>query len=288
MTATGTVHVDPSNARSLESWDGDDGDYWADNEHVFDASVARYRQPFLAAAAIADGDRVLDIGCGTGESTRDAARAAGRAAALGVDLSSRMVERARRRAAEEGVANARFLQADAQVHPFAAGAFDVAISRTGAMFFGDPEAAFANVARALRPGGRLALLVWQPLGKNHWLRDFHRTLAVGQRLAPPPPDAPGPLSWSDPDRVRRILAAAGFAAVSCDGVERPMWFGATAEEAHAFVRGLGFARGLLAALDPDARQRALDGLRATIDDHLTGEGVLYPSAAWIVTARRAS
>jgi SAM-dependent methyltransferase len=111
---------------------------------------------------------VLDIGCGTGQATRDAARAAEPGHALGVDLSARMIELARRLAASQDIGNVSFEQADAQIYPFPAGSFDVAISRTGTMFFGDPAAAFANIGRALRPGGRLVMLVWQGPGPNEW------------------------------------------------------------------------------------------------------------------------
>ena len=121
-----------------------------------------------------------------------------------------MLGYARRQAVEEGVTNASFEQADAQIHPFPAESFDVAISRTGAMFFGDLIAAFANIGRALVPGGRLVLVAWQPLATNEWIREISGALACGRDLPAPPPDAPGPFSLSDPDQVRSILMAAGF------------------------------------------------------------------------------
>jgi SAM-dependent methyltransferase len=287
MAAAGAVQVDPSNADALRAWDGDDGAYWAANEAVFDDSLERYRHRFLDAASITPTDRVLDIGCGNGQTTRDAALLATAGSALGVDLSSRMVEIARRRASEQGIDNASFLQADAQAHSFDAGAFDVAISRTGAMFFGDPVAAFTNIARALHHDGRLVLLVWQSPLRNLWFRDFFAAVAAGRDLPIPSPDAPGPFSFADPERVRPILTASGFIDVTFDGAEELMYFGHTADDAFTFVHGLGFARFMLQGLDDDARARALDALRATIDDHATDEGVLYPSAVWIITARRA-
>ena len=161
MTEATALHMDPANAEQAQAWDGDEGAYWAQNAERFDRAVAAYHQRFLAAAGIGRADRVLDIGCGTGQTTRDAARAAADGVALGVDLSGQMIALARRLAAGQGIGNARFEQADAQIHPFPSHSFDAAISRTGTMFFGDPAAAFANIARALRPGGRLALLVWQ-------------------------------------------------------------------------------------------------------------------------------
>src|SRR5688572_17501985 len=225
MAATNAVPVDSSNAAQLRAWDGDEGEYWADNAEYFDRSVAVYHERLLAVAAIGEGDRVLDVGCGTGQTTRDAARAASTGSALGVDLSSRMLDCARRRAADEGVTNVAFAQADAQIHPFDPGAYDVAISRTAAMFFGDHVAAFTNIGRALRPGGRLVLVTWQPLPGNEWIREISSALAAGRDLPVPPPDAPGPFSLSDPDRVRGLLATAGFVDVELDGATGGMWFG---------------------------------------------------------------
>ena len=131
-----------------------------------------------------------------------------------------MLEYARRRAAEEGVANASFEQVDAQIHPFPPEAFDVAISRTGAMFFGDLAAAFTNIGRAMVPGGRLALVTWQPLSANEWIREISGALAAGRDLPAPPPDAPGPFALSEPDRVRSILAGPGSPTSELEGGHR--------------------------------------------------------------------
>jgi SAM-dependent methyltransferase len=201
-------------------------------------------------------------------------------------LSAQLLDVARRRARAEGLGNATFLHADAQVHPFPPASVDVVLSRTGTMFFGDPEAAFTNMARAARPDGRLVLLVWQSSTVNHWFRDFATALAAGRELPAPPPDAPGPFSSADPARMRSVLTAAGFGDVGFDGVAEPMYFGATAESAFRFVSGLGFSQFLLAGLDGSARTGALDALRASIEAHATDAGVLYPAAAWIITARR--
>jgi ubiquinone/menaquinone biosynthesis C-methylase UbiE len=164
MTKATALQADPTNAGQARAWDGDEGAYWAEHAQRFDRAVAGYHGRFMAACGIARGERVLDIGCGTGQTTFDAAEAAGNGSALGVDLSARMIELARRLAAGQGIGNVGFEQADAQIYPFPAGSFDVAISRTGTMFFGDPAAGFANIGRALRPGGRLVMLAWQGPG----------------------------------------------------------------------------------------------------------------------------
>jgi SAM-dependent methyltransferase len=286
MSTTDTVPVDPSNAEALRAWDGPDGDYWATNAAIFEASLGRYDARLFATCAIAATDRVLDIGCGTGSTTRAAAHSARRGSVLGVDLSSRMLDIARRRAAEEGLEHAGFLQADAQLHPFPEGSFDLALARTATMFFGDPVAAFTNIRRALRPGGRLVQLVWQPLSRNPWVQELAAALAAGRALPPPPPDAPGPFALADPDRARRLLVAAGLTRIDIASVAEPICFGPDAEQAYAFVAGMGFARSLLADLDRAARVRALATLRASVEAHQTRDGVLYPSAAWIITAHR--
>lgn len=282
---TSGLRVDPSNAEQAKAWDGGEGAYWTAHGEHFDRTVAGYHLLFMDAAAIGTGEQVLDIGCGTGQTTRDAARRASVGGALGVDLSAEMIALARRLATAEGLGNARFEQADAQIYPFGEGSFDVAISRTGAMFFGDPDAAFANIARALRSGGRLALLSWRPLPANEWVAELTAALAVGRDLPTPPPQAPGPFALADPARVRQLLAGAGFTDIEIDPMQAPMWFGADADDAHAFA--LGLLGWMLEGLDEDRRPQALAALRATVTAHSTADGVVYNSGAWLIRAQRA-
>ncbi|MEJ2856247.1 MULTISPECIES: class I SAM-dependent methyltransferase [unclassified Saccharothrix] len=278
-----TVPVDPTNSDQLSAWDGDQGAFWADHADHFDAGAARYHERLLDAARVTPSDRVLDIGCGTGKSTRDAARRA--AHALGVDLSSRMVEEARRRAEREGLANVAFEQADAQVHPFPEAAFDLVISRHGVMFFGDPEKAFANIATALRPGGRMALLTWQPLARNEFASTFRALVADGKPVPEPPSTGAHPFSLSDPDRVRALLTGAGMTDVELHAVSEPVWLGDDVEDALAFITARQAAQ--LAELDEDARARVVEATRENITRHLGEHGVRYQSAAWIVLATKA-
>lgn len=284
MDTVSSISVDAANVEQLRAWDGEEGAYWAAHAAYFDRSVGAHHRALLSAAAIARTERVLDIGCGTGQTTRDAARNATDGAVLGVDLSAAMLDVAQRQATAEGVANATFLQADAQIHRFERAAFDIAISRTGAMFFADPVAAFANIARALAPGGRLSLVAWQGLAGNEWLREITGALAVGRERPNPPPDAPGPFSLADRDRVRTLLNAAGFENIALDGFEAPMWFGADAADGHRFI--LGLMGWMLEGLDDAGRAQALENLEHTMAMHATDDGVLFDSAAWIVTATR--
>ena len=275
-----------ANVEGAAAWDGDEGAAWARDWDRYDRALLRYHERLLDGAAITDGERVLDIGCGNGKTTRDAARATPGGQALGVDLSSLMIERARSLAETEGLANAQFEQADAQVHPFAAAAHDLALSRFGAMFFADPHAAFTNIGRSLCPGGRLALVSWQGLEENEWLQAIREALAAGRELPSPPPDAPGPFGLADPDRVVSLLTAAGFEDIEVTALREPYWAGADASDAFTFVSDTGPVRGLLEGLGPDDQARALDRLRAALTAHDTGDGVYFGSAAWLVTARR--
>lgn len=278
--------VDPANTDAQRSWDGADGEYWAEHHDVFDASMAGYVAPLLDAAALTASDRVLDIGCGNGVTTLAAAHRIPQGRVLGADLSGAMLAVARNRAGHDGLGNAEFVQADAQIHPFEPASFDAVISRFGVMFFGDPAAAFTNIGRAVRPGGRLAMLVWQSIERNEWVRAVGAALGAGRALPAPPPGAPGPLSLADPGRVCALLTIAGFDDVTLTAVAEPMSFGPDSAAALEFVLGLPFARFMLRDLDGAARVGALDALRATIEGHLTPDGVQFAAAAWLVTAIR--
>ncbi|WP_328320680.1 class I SAM-dependent methyltransferase [Kribbella sp. NBC_00382] len=216
-----TVQIDPANADQLQAWDTAEGVFWAEEAHLFEHALHRYDDALLALAAIRDGDQVLDLGCGTGSVTEAAGRLAGSGTALGVDLSSPMLAIAEQSAA--GLTNVAYLQADAQVYPFPDGEFDVVLSRTGSMFFADQVAAFTNLGRAMRPGGRLALLSWRSAAENEWFTALTTALAAGREL--PSPGAPGPFAQADPLMVTRDLKAAGFAEPSFEAIDEPMYFG---------------------------------------------------------------
>lgn len=274
------------NVDQAAAWNGQEGDHWTENDHRYDATGRRIWGRFLEADLIGQHDRVLDIGCGTGKSTRDAARRAPSGSALGVDLSARMLERARERSREEGITNVRFEQADAQVHPFQERSVDIAISCVGCMFFDDPVAAFTNVARAVRPQGRLGLLVWRELERNDWVSSLRQALAMGRELPSPPPVGPHPFSMADTARDREILTRAGFTSVEFEPVDEPLFWGSDADDAFGFVRTLGIVHGLLHGVDEADQRRALENVRDLLAEHETDDGVVFGSSAWLITARR--
>jgi SAM-dependent methyltransferase len=252
----------------------------------YDAELRLHNEVLRRAYGIRQDDRILDIGCGTGESTRDAARAAVAGSALGVDLSAQMIERARELSDAEGLRNVTYKQADAQIHRFPSGYFDIGISRFGTMFFADPVAAFANIGRALRPGARLVMMVWQDHDRNDWSVSIQRSL-VGSEVAPPlPPRDKNPFSLADATTVERILDAAGFGGATFADVHEPVYYGRDASAALDFVRGLWSTNDMLKRLDQASAERALERLRETLAAHEGARGVWFDSRAWIVTARR--
>jgi SAM-dependent methyltransferase len=248
----------------------------------YDAELRLHNELFRAAARVGPCDHVLDIGCGTGQSTREAARAATTGSAVGVDLSAPMLERARRLSADEGLTNITYQQADAQLHRFPPTRFDLCISRFGTMFFADPVAAFTNIGRALRPAARLVLLVWQERDRNEWATAIRQTL-TGSSAAPHGPD---PFSLADPNLTEGILTAAGFAEVGFTEVHEPVYYGADGAAAFDAVYRLLKFKDLIADLDAAEAEQARTRLRATLDAHDTGDGVYFDSRAWLVTARR--
>ena len=211
MATIGNLRFDPAHAEQLAAWNGDEGEYWAAHADRFDRALAKYQKSFMAAARIGDQDNVLDVGCGTGETTMDAARIARTGSVLGVDLSAAMLAVACERVERAGLTNVAFVQADAQIHAFQPESFDVVLGRTSAMFFADKPVAFANLSRAPRSDGRLALLVWRPAAANEWIREITSALAAGRQLPDPPPEGPQPFSMGDPDLTRQWLTAAGSA-----------------------------------------------------------------------------
>lgn len=283
MTEVPALTVDPSNAEQVRAWDGDEGAYWADNADHFDRAVAAYHDSFLAAAGIRTTEHVLDIGCGTGQTTRDAARAAISGSAFGGSLVAD--DRARSSAFRAGGRRERPLRTSRCADP--------PLRPRGVRRRRQPHR--CDVLR--RPGRRVhqhrpgvaprrtthAAHLATP-SHNEWIRAFSSAFAAGRDLPTPPPEAPGPFSLADPDRIRSVIGAAGFADVQIDGASAGMWFGHDAEDAYRFM--LGLLGWMLEGLDDDGRGRALDALRATIVAHDTDECVVYPSATWIISARR--
>ncbi|MFI5821276.1 class I SAM-dependent methyltransferase [Streptomyces rishiriensis] len=270
-----------------KAWNGPEGAHWARNQDRWNAVNEGFNEPLLDAAGITPHHRVLDLGCGSGQTTRLAALRAPRGRALGLDLSAAMLAEARSAAEREGITNVSFTQGDAQVLPFEAGAFDAAISRYGVMFFADPVAAFGNVGRALRPGGRLAFVCPADARLNGWVaavESLRDVLPVGDLGTP---GLPGMFSLAGPDRIRDILTTAGFTDIAVDQAHVCGTWGHGAEDAARFLLGTGPGRHLLKQADAATQARAHRTLTDHLGDHMAADGtVRLRSTSWLVTADR--
>jgi SAM-dependent methyltransferase len=240
----------------------------------------------LARAAVAEGERVVDVGCGCGATTLDLARAVGsRGAVIGVDVSAPMLARARERA--RGLDQARFELGDAATLTLDAPA-DALFSRFGVMFFADPPRAFENLANMLRPGGRITFVCWRAVADNPWARlPFEAALQVLDAPAPPlDASGPGPFAFADAAHVRAILASAHFDAVRIDPFDAELAFGDTLDEAVAFALATGPAARLLGDAGEPVVARAREAIERVLTPFASGAPVRLPAATWIVSARR--
>jgi len=254
------------------------------NPDFYDAELRAHHEHLRAAYGIRAGDEVVDIGCGAGLTTREAARAAAPGRVVGVDVSERMLDRARQLTAADALDNVTYELGDAQVHRFDAARFDVAISRFGTMFFADPAAAFANLAEALRPGARLVLLVWQRREDNEWMLAIDA--ALGDAAQSPRPGA-DPFSLGDADATASLLEGAGFDGIRFEDVREPVLYGHDLDAALAIVRAFQDTSTALASLGDGDAARAVEHLRETLAAHYSDErGVALASRSWLVTARR--
>ena len=275
-----------ANEAMRQAWDGPEGAQWSELAEGFERASTEHRTVLLRSAALAPGEDVLDLGCGNGASTLQAGAAVAPGRVVGIDLSSAMLANGRARAAAAGLSNVSFVHADAQVYAFEPASFDVVISNAGAMFFDDQYAAFTNLRTALKPEGRIALLVWQVLENNEWLMELRRALAMGRDLPTPPAGTPGPFGLADPDHTRDLLTRTGYGSIRIEDVHPPMRLGHEVESAYAFVSRMGNTRGLLDDLDADERIVALDNLRSVVAEHATPQGVVLGTASWLITAVR--
>ncbi|MDV9188903.1 class I SAM-dependent methyltransferase [Streptomyces sp. SR27] len=273
-----------ANRQQAEAWNDWEGIHWAEHPERYNAMMGAFNAPLFAAAGIAPGDRVLDVGCGTGQTTRIAARQAYDGDVTGIDLSAPMLERARRDAAAEGIDNVTFEQGDAQVHPFPDRGFDVLLSRGGVMFFADHIAAFTHLRHALAPAGRLAFLGPQPGGPDSAYA--RATAALSPFLREASPAARGMGSLLDPARILQVLAAAGFTDIDVVPAEAPMTFGAHAGDAADFLFAMGPTRYNLRDVDPATISRIRAEVQDALTEFETSDGVRIPGSVWIVTASR--
>lgn len=273
-----------SNADQIEYWNGPSSSKWVTNQRRMDNMLGAFSAHTMQQADLGPGERVLDIGCGCGSTSFALASHVGASGqVIGVDVSRPMLDVAR---ATETDMPVSFVEADAAAHDFGADRFDVLFSRFGVMFFADPDRAFAHIGGAVRSGGRVAFACWRPLSENPWM--LQPVLVAKDFIDLPPrpgPEAPGPFSFADPARVKRVLTSGGFTDVEVTPFDHEMTIGDTVEQAIQTAMEVGPVG--TAANDADAATReALNAAMARkLETFATPDGIRLGAAIWCVTAR---
>jgi SAM-dependent methyltransferase len=278
------------NAEAIEAWDGPLYDRFVRFREIVTTGLGAHGEGALRLFGPRPGERVLDVGCGFGDTTQRIAELVGpEGAAVGVDAAARFIETAREEAEQAGVDNARFLVADVQATPFEE-RFDMAFSRFGTMFFANPVVAMRNVREALVPGGRLVMVVWRDRTENPWM---YRAQTIVEEIVERPEEheeptcGPGPFSMAGADTTSGILLAAGFEDISLRRCDIPILIGHDVEEAIALATALGPA-GELLRLAGDRAAHLHDRVHEALTEGLAEfdgpDGIRAPASTWIVTA----
>lgn len=273
------------NDEQIAFWNGPRGEEWVKEQEAMDRALEPFGRAALERAEPRAGEHAIDVGCGCGATTLALAAAVGPSGGVvGVDVSAPMLARARERA--RGLAHVTFVEGDAAAHAFERRA-DLVFSRFGVMFFADPAAAFANIRRALKRGGRLAFCCWRDRRENPWV-----TIPVAAarkhiaELPPPPgPEEPGPFAFADSARIQRILTSAGFTQVSCEKFDPQIMYGDGTRSAAEFLSQMGPVGSVLQEHPEALRAQVVDTLAGMLEPHREAGGVRLGAAVWIVTAR---
>jgi SAM-dependent methyltransferase len=273
------------NAQQIDFWNGPAGERWASSRETLDHGLSMISAAYLSFVAAKAGERVLDIGCGSGTATLALAQTVGAGGrATGIDISAPMLRVARQRALATAT-NIGFIEADASTYTFRP-EFDAVVSRFGVMFFADPELAFANIHKGLDGNGRLAFVCWRTMAENAWA---WTPLAAARNLLPPQepmdPYAPGPFAFAEIERTLSILRDAGFRDPHADRLDTVMLLGANVDEASRFSLEVGPLTRLLADVDEVTRSRVRDAVRGILAQYKTPAGIAPAAACWLVSAK---
>jgi SAM-dependent methyltransferase len=275
------------NADQIAYWNGPGGQRWADRQAAQDIVLKPVLDLLVDRAAPRAGERVVDVGCGSGASSFAlAAKVAPGGRVFGVDVSEPMLTRALQSAPPELPVD--FALADATVYPFTAESFDLLASRFGVMFFADPVLSFTNLHRALRKSGRLAFACWQEPRENpFFMAPLQAVYKHVPKLPPTGPEDPGPFAFASEARVKRILGDAGFSDIAMEpcGVELDIATGRGMDAAIKSALEIGPASRALEGQPEALRSAAITSMRETLTSYAKGNSVLLPGAIWIVTAR---
>ncbi len=275
-----------SNADQIEYWNGPSSSKWVTNQQRMDRMLGAFSDHAMHRADIGPGERVLDIGCGCGATSHALGEQVGASGkVVGVDVSRPMLDVARAVRTDLPVS---FVEADASAHDFGDDRFDLMFSRFGVMFFADPDRAFARIAKAMHPDGRVSFACWRPLSENPWM--LQPVLVAKDFIDLPPrpgPEAPGPFSFADPARVKRVLASGGFTDIEVTAFDQDMIIGETVEQAIQTAMEVGPVGTAASDADAATKEALNEAMARKLEGFVTADGVRLGASIWCVTARMA-
>ncbi|MER8752885.1 class I SAM-dependent methyltransferase [Mesorhizobium sp. M1050] len=272
------------NTRQAALWNDVSGKAWVEMQPILDEVLAPFERLAVDAGYPGEGGNVLDIGCGAGATTLAMARLVGNdGRCVGLDISQPLVALATERTRREEVANASFEVGDAQAYAFESGHFDAVVSRFGVMFFDDPVAAFTNIRRAARRGGKLAFVAWRSPVENDFMTTAARAAAPFLPPAPAPdPDAPGQFAFADGAKVKRILDASGWASIEVEQVD--VLCQIAQDDLMTYVTRLGSVGAALREVDRAVAEKITTVLPAAFAPFMEDGEARFNAACWLVTA----
>ena len=279
--------MEDKNAKQKDFWSGKGGDYWVEKQSEMDIMLNPLGEKALVKLGLQSNSKVLDIGCGCGATTLEIAKIVSEGAVTGLDISVPMLDKAKSEAKIQGIANVDFKVVDVQVEQLAYEEYDSVYSRFGVMFFDDPFEAFKNIFSSVRAGGQLSFVCWQDPSLNPWQSLSLQVIRGYLDMPSPPPRSPGPFAFHEKDYVKEILEKSGFSNISFDDNQEDitMFAGKSLEEASEDYLAINpVVTEMLKDSTDDLKSEIVESLKEAFSDFHRGDGLVFPSATWVVSA----
>ena len=281
--------MEDKNIKQKQFWSGAGGDVWVDKQREMDIMLNPLGERAIQELNLSGEKKILDIGCGCGATTLEIAKAVTQGEVIGVDISEPMLERATKTASDMMLNNTSFQVKDVQVDEMPLSYFDIAFSRFGVMFFEDPFEAFKNINHSLKDNGQLSFVCWQHASLNPWQSLSIQVIKEFLDLPAPAPKSPGPFAFEDKSYINEILTESGFRDIEIKDNQEDivMFSGKSIREAcEDYLTINPVVTEMLKNSPTELREEILEALIGKFSDFHNNEGLLFPSATWIVTAKK--
>ena len=281
--------MEDKNIKQKQFWSGAGGDVWVDKQREMDIMLNPLGERVIQGLDLKEETKILDIGCGCGATTLEIAKIVNQGEVIGVDISEPMLERATQTASDMALTNISYQVKDVQVDEMPNNYFDIAFSRFGVMFFEDPFEAFNNINHSLKDDGQLSFVCWQHASLNPWQSLSIQVIKEFLDLPAPPPKSPGPFAFEDKSYIEEILNASGFRDIEIKDNQEDiiMFSGKSIREAcEDYLTINPVVTEMLKNSPSELREEILEALIGKFSNYHKDDGLLFPSATWIVTAKK--